>query len=782
MCPTPKDPSIPYCSYYDRFQMGLAGYNGDLNVDLNDYGSLFEDIRRSGCCPETVQRLLYQKIDAELRAGGFGKWLGGGDIYLIVTTALQLGARGALPLELHNKVRQAIDAYVDGNSPLLVKNCSWPGNTCMDDYAVGAAGFAWAAAYVYRTGADAATATQYADRAREYFRKSFSQTESVCLHRASPDTGGLVSSCQSCEPEVTADGVATLREQIRSGQIQVAVFNHDFDNPNYGVGLFTSLAVAAAGLEAAGQPYSTSDAVEATIAQGLFRHGQQFVDSPVPVALYEPTDGGLATDIGWGYTMGYAFTPTKTLTVTSLGGFFNGTKAVYLYNRSTGAMIASTTVTAANSWGYAPISPVALTAGTHYSVGVYLAGTGGAYRYGMTSMPAVLGDATIEGTCYRPSYGGEPCAYSGLITGTNYGMADIRYTTGGADGCQDWNSNCSRYGLDCGVHEACEDGFKYRPGMYPVKAFLQRFYGTDLILGATTSSYPFQFDVFCPGFVDPDPAIRGKFHACGGLRGEIDFFGDGRLAAYRDLPAWVGNLPWLVGPQWTAADVEPPRLWADVPAHMQVVNEPTDFVGWAIDRESAIVSVKFQVDGADVHLDGYNYGGARTDVCEYFGLSKCPYCPSGWGGRFDPKGLANGTHLLHVTATDVSGKSASFDRYFVVNRPQSGACSASPPVGSYNVSAYYAGMYDYNCGYYKYTYGYDPYGYCSTAAAYASQAGVSTTATGSCSGGAFYNYYAGLYDYYCRYYEYISYGWDYGSYCYWSNYYATVGGCTGCSP
>jgi hypothetical protein len=134
------------------------------------------------------------------------------------------------------------------------------------------------------------------------------------------------------------------------------------------------------------------------------------------------------------------------------------------------------------------------------------------------------------------------------------------------------------------------------------------------------------------------------------------------------------------------------------------------------------------VDYATVALDNYNYGGARTDVCAYFGLAKCPYCPSGWAGRYDPKNLANGTHLLRVTATDVSGKTATSDRYFVVNGPVPGSCSASPSVGSYNVNAYYTGMYDY----------------------------------------------------YCRYYEYVGYGWDYASYCYWSTYYASIGGCTGC--
>ncbi|HEX7181324.1 MAG TPA: hypothetical protein VF756_05735 [Thermoanaerobaculia bacterium] len=149
------------------------------------------------------------------------------------------------------------------------------------------------------------------------------------------------------------------------------------------------------------------------------------------VPMYQPTSGTLHTDVAWSFNMGYAFTPNKTLTVTALGGFFNGTKGVYLYNRSTGAVLASATVTAANSWGYATISPVTLNAGTSYSVAVYLAGSGAAYRSGVASMPRALADATIEGSCYRSSSTAEPCGYSGLISTTHYGMADFKYAAGG---------------------------------------------------------------------------------------------------------------------------------------------------------------------------------------------------------------------------------------------------------------------------------------------------------------------------------------------------------------
>ncbi len=147
---------------------------------------------------------------------------------------------------------------------------------------------------------------------------------------------------------------------------------------------------------------------------------------PSGTALYQPADGTLYTNVAGDYTTGYGFTPSKELTVTSLGGYFNGTRTVYLFNRATGAVLASTSVTSANTWSYATIPALTLAAGTAYTVAVYLPGTGGAYRAGLT-MPKVLADASIDGTCYRPSVIGEPCGYSGLIAGTNYGMVDFKY-------------------------------------------------------------------------------------------------------------------------------------------------------------------------------------------------------------------------------------------------------------------------------------------------------------------------------------------------------------------
>jgi hypothetical protein len=149
--------------------------------------------------------------------------------------------------------------------------------------------------------------------------------------------------------------------------------------------------------------------------------------SNVGASMYQPVDGTLSTNMAWSYTMGYGFTPNKTMTVTALGGFFNGTKTIYLYDRATGAVLASASATAANSWGYAPIPPVTLTKASPYTIAVNLAGSGGAYRSGLASMPSSLADATIDGSCYRAASAAEPCAASGLLAGVDYGMADFKY-------------------------------------------------------------------------------------------------------------------------------------------------------------------------------------------------------------------------------------------------------------------------------------------------------------------------------------------------------------------
>lgn len=138
--------------------------------------------------------------------------------------------------------------------------------------------------------------------------------------------------------------------------------------------------------------------------------------------------GTLRTNVNWNYAMGYHFTPLLDGQINALGGYFNGTKTVRLFERNTGTLLAETQATAANTWGYGSIDPVLVSAGTSYSVVVYLAGSGGSYRYGAGSMPQYVADIQIEGTTWTHT-GSNPDARptNNYTYGYMFGQADIAF-------------------------------------------------------------------------------------------------------------------------------------------------------------------------------------------------------------------------------------------------------------------------------------------------------------------------------------------------------------------
>ncbi|MCD4818811.1 MAG: PKD domain-containing protein [Candidatus Cloacimonetes bacterium] len=134
--------------------------------------------------------------------------------------------------------------------------------------------------------------------------------------------------------------------------------------------------------------------------------------------------GTLRTGYSWNYTMGYHFTPQTDGYVIKLGGFFNGTKTVKLWNKSTGSELASASVSSSNSWSYSDICPIPVQAGVTYTVAAYIASSGGSYRYGV-SFPQTYGNIKMEASTYL--YGdGRP---TNSITSVMYGQADICFTT-----------------------------------------------------------------------------------------------------------------------------------------------------------------------------------------------------------------------------------------------------------------------------------------------------------------------------------------------------------------
>ena len=136
-------------------------------------------------------------------------------------------------------------------------------------------------------------------------------------------------------------------------------------------------------------------------------------------------NGSVAVNYAWNYTMGYHFTPSKDGQITKLGGYFNGTKTVYLWDKDSGALLAQAQVTSTNGWSYTGITPVAVQSGKNYTVAVYIGGSGGSYRYNITEFPQTYGDITISGSSYIYGYGvSRP---TDTFTTRMYGQADVMF-------------------------------------------------------------------------------------------------------------------------------------------------------------------------------------------------------------------------------------------------------------------------------------------------------------------------------------------------------------------
>ncbi len=143
----------------------------------------------------------------------------------------------------------------------------------------------------------------------------------------------------------------------------------------------------------------------------------------------EATDGDPVPEESPHHAAGYHFTPLADGTITHLGGAFDGTKELRLFSRATGELLASATVASTGAWGYVAITPVAVTAGTPYTVVVYLEGSGELSRPLLTPpLPRRVGDVRIEGSTYLLSaVRGRRARPTNTIADRMYGQVDIGF-------------------------------------------------------------------------------------------------------------------------------------------------------------------------------------------------------------------------------------------------------------------------------------------------------------------------------------------------------------------
>lgn len=267
-------------------------YKDNLNVDLSDYGVIFEEAAPWSGCTQAAADALYRKlyttfnptivgrapwphtaVNIEGSFGPFQGWLSGGDVALIQATALRLANVGKLSKPLDDLVQRVSTSY----RLSIDKNCGFDGlvyneatnswiarwreqNSCMEDYTIGAMGHAWTAAYRYKRGV--LDPSQPAADARTAISDSLSTTSSVCAWNGSTNIN-------PAPPRGPCTG--TVNDLRYNNYIPVSM--HAGDSMPYGVGLFTSIASAAVALKVADRPL-TLNPDEQLVAQKLYQHGR----------------------------------------------------------------------------------------------------------------------------------------------------------------------------------------------------------------------------------------------------------------------------------------------------------------------------------------------------------------------------------------------------------------------------------------------------------------------------------------------------------------------------
>ena len=138
----------------------------------------------------------------------------------------------------------------------------------------------------------------------------------------------------------------------------------------------------------------------------------------------------------WYYLMGYRFTPQVDGTITQLGGLFNGTKNVYLWQWSNGNYLGSVSVSDPNnSWAYSNLSSaVSVSANTEYVVCVWINSSGGARIPFVDRLPNTYGNITINSAVYRYGWSESTTMPSSWNIGGSsayilymWGLADITF-------------------------------------------------------------------------------------------------------------------------------------------------------------------------------------------------------------------------------------------------------------------------------------------------------------------------------------------------------------------
>ena len=233
---------------------------------------------------------------------------------------------------------------------------------------------------------------------------SGSASVTVTVTSASDTTPPVISSVQATGITTSAATISWSTDEAATSQLEYGLTTGYGNTTPLEPTLVTSHAVTLSGLS----PNTTyhyrvlsKDAAGnlATASDQMFTTAASLNQPPAGQTPWQTNAyGTLKTGLSKNDALGYHFTPQVPGQITQLGGFFNGTKIVKLFDKATGTLLASASVSAANTWSYSPIPPVPVSAGATYTVAVYLAGSGGSKRVDLSPpFPRTFGDVRIEG-------------------------------------------------------------------------------------------------------------------------------------------------------------------------------------------------------------------------------------------------------------------------------------------------------------------------------------------------------------------------------------------------
>jgi len=301
---------------------GGYNYNPGFRADspavgmLGDYGLVFDDAKKRECsigfiAADQVKHGAYEALIKKINAtfsynnptndptGGlhrdhfgltdpsrpsvkpFQGAFEGGHVALIFAAALMIGGHGDLDTQMDNALIRVRNSYNYTKNP----NCGFyqpkgwnnGGDTCMEEHALAATGYAWIAAYEMKRRGPA-SADPYALKASKLIDDALSTYDSICLNDPAVATNAATrgpcnidtNNATILYDELVQDGVSHMTRAYPLS------FNRE-QNMTYGIGQLTIISAALVGLEEAASR-KTLTTSQQIIAAALLEEGQRKAD------------------------------------------------------------------------------------------------------------------------------------------------------------------------------------------------------------------------------------------------------------------------------------------------------------------------------------------------------------------------------------------------------------------------------------------------------------------------------------------------------------------------